>query len=135
MVLLNVKFLDSSFFFKQLFLSNTVCTYGAFFSPSDYKSLNPQDIKENNKKVRIAKEKIHSFQFGSSAAFIDLGKVRLCCKVITAAHRKKIVCFLQCKLGCIVYSRLSYPRLSWPLKITSARLASNFNICMNFIHC
>lgn len=38
----------------MLLLSNAIYTHCAAFPLSDYKSLNPQDIKENNKKVRTA---------------------------------------------------------------------------------
>lgn len=57
MILLHVKFLRFGLFSKLLLLSNTVHTHCAIFPLSDYKSLNPQDIKENNKKVRTARKK------------------------------------------------------------------------------
>jgi len=72
MILLHVKFFRFGLFLKLLPLSNTVHTHCAIFPLSDYKSLNPQDIKENNKKVRTArKEKKYrrSFNFGFAAGF------------------------------------------------------------------
>lgn len=56
MILLHVKFFRFGLFLKLLLLSNTVHTHCAIFPLSDYKSLNPQDIKENNKKVRTARK-------------------------------------------------------------------------------
>uniref|UniRef100_A0A8D2JBR8 EH domain binding protein 1 n=1 Tax=Varanus komodoensis TaxID=61221 RepID=A0A8D2JBR8_VARKO len=70
----------------------------------DYKSLNPQDIKENNKKVRIARRKGKNrgiLNFGSWLGFINFGKVRLFWKVMTAPHWR-VLCILWLRLDTLL---------------------------------
>lgn len=61
-----------------------------FFPLSDYKSLNPQDIKENNKKVRDAREEL-SFDFGFTASFINLRKAAVLGEFVTVACKGRLL--------------------------------------------
>lgn len=86
--MLNIKFLYSVCF--SYFLSNITYTHCAIFSLSDYKSLNPQDIKENNKKVRNAGEGIVSI-LTSLQVFVNLRKAVVLNEVITAIYRGELL--------------------------------------------
>lgn len=88
LIILNIKILYSVCF--SYFLSNIIYTHCAIFSLSDYKSLNPQDIKENNKKVRNAGEGIVSI-LTSLQVFINLIKAVVLDEVITAIYRGELL--------------------------------------------